>query len=108
MGRLFLSIAGEGRGHATRAATIIDALKERHEIVLFAPGDALELLRPRYRGTAQAVDQLTRANLGEFLDDLNSFKLPDLQRRRVDGTETTLGVIEDQLRGAITAYAAAV
>lgn len=51
MARIFYSMSGEGRGHATRVRAIADLLRDRHEISLFAPGDAYELLEPAYRGS---------------------------------------------------------
>lgn len=46
MARIFLSVAGEGRGHATRARTLLDHLSREHELMVFAPGLAHELLKP--------------------------------------------------------------
>jgi uncharacterized protein (TIGR00661 family) len=51
MARIFYSMSGEGRGHATRVRAIADLLRGQHEITLFAPGDAYELLAPAYAGT---------------------------------------------------------
>jgi uncharacterized protein (TIGR00661 family) len=48
---IFYSMAGEGRGHATRVRTLTELLRERHRVVLLAPGDAHDLLEPAYRGT---------------------------------------------------------
>jgi len=49
MGTIFYSMSGEGRGHATRAWTIVLELMREHRVVLFAPGDAYELLEGRCR-----------------------------------------------------------
>jgi uncharacterized protein (TIGR00661 family) len=49
---IFYSMAGEGRGHATRVRTVTDALRGQHEITLLAPGDAYELLADAYRGAS--------------------------------------------------------
>lgn len=51
MGKLFYAVSGEGRGHATRACTLIEDLRRDHQIVLYAPHRAWEMLAPRYRGT---------------------------------------------------------
>jgi uncharacterized protein (TIGR00661 family) len=49
MARIYFSMSGEGRGHATRVRAMVDRLLERgHRIGLFAPGDAYELLAPVY------------------------------------------------------------
>lgn len=49
MATIFYSTAGEGRGHATRVRAIVESLRERHSVVVFAPGDAFDLLEPAYR-----------------------------------------------------------
>lgn len=51
MARIFYSMSGEGRGHATRVRAIVEALRSEHEIAIFAPGDAYDLLAPAYAGT---------------------------------------------------------
>lgn len=51
MARIFYSLAGEGRGHATRVRAIVDQLRLDHQFVLFAPADAYELLSEAYADT---------------------------------------------------------
>ncbi|QDU68377.1 glycosyltransferase family protein [Engelhardtia mirabilis] len=51
MATIFYSMAGEGRGHATRVRTVVEHLRERHRLILLAPGDAYDLLEPAYRGS---------------------------------------------------------
>ncbi|MCC6547343.1 teichoic acid biosynthesis protein [Candidatus Sumerlaeota bacterium] len=51
MAKIFFSMSGEGRGHATRVKAVADLLRDRHHIVIFAPGDAYDLLAPAYHGT---------------------------------------------------------
>ncbi len=51
MARIFYSMAGEGRGHAARARAMVESLRGKHELTLFAPGDAYDLLAPVYGGT---------------------------------------------------------
>ncbi|CAN5277105.1 glycosyltransferase family protein [soil metagenome] len=51
-------MSGEGRGHATRVRAIVDALRDRHEIAIFAPGDAYELLAPAYANSEVRVEQI--------------------------------------------------
>lgn len=55
MATIFYSMAGEGRGHATRVKAIVDDLRKRHRVVLFAPGQAASLLGPIYRGSEVEV-----------------------------------------------------
>lgn len=56
MGSIFYSVAGEGRGHAARTRAIIDHLREKHEITLFAPDDAWRFLAPLYAETEVRVE----------------------------------------------------
>ncbi|MCZ7635509.1 MAG: hypothetical protein M5U12_05325 [Verrucomicrobia bacterium] len=58
MARLFLSMSGEGRGHATRARALVQALAAGHELTLFAPGDAYAFLAPLYAGSRVRVERL--------------------------------------------------
>lgn len=58
MARIFYSMAGEGRGHAVRVRVLVDALRRDHEIVLFAPGDAYDLLAPIYGSTDVRVHRI--------------------------------------------------
>jgi uncharacterized protein (TIGR00661 family) len=59
MARIFLSMSGEGRGHATRVRSTVEQLRrDGHEIRLFAPGDAYKLLEPVYRDTDVRVDHI--------------------------------------------------
>lgn len=48
MAKIFYSMSGEGRGHASRAAAIVDNLRHQHDITLFAPHQAFDFLAPRY------------------------------------------------------------
>ncbi len=51
MAKIFMSMAGEGRGHATRIRALVEQLREDHEIALFAPEEAYRMLAPIYEGT---------------------------------------------------------
>lgn len=53
MGRIAISLCGEGRGHATRIATLTERLRERHELLIFTSADALEFLSRRFAGDAR-------------------------------------------------------
>jgi uncharacterized protein (TIGR00661 family) len=48
MARIFYSMAGEGRGHAARARTLVEALRRDHELWLFASDDAYDFLARSY------------------------------------------------------------
>jgi uncharacterized protein (TIGR00661 family) len=52
------AMCGEGRGHATRARTVVESLRARHEVTLFASGCAHEMLAPLYRGTEVLVHRI--------------------------------------------------
>lgn len=62
MSRIFYSVGGEGRGHATRALAMIEELRRDHELTVFAAGQAYELLRSRFR--EDDVDVRRIAGLG--------------------------------------------
>ena len=44
MARLAYAVSGEGRGHAARARTLVEDLAAEHEVLLYAPGQAYEML----------------------------------------------------------------
>lgn len=58
MATIFYSMAGEGRGHATRVRTVVELLRAEHRLILLAPGDAYDLLEPAYRGSEVEVVQI--------------------------------------------------
>jgi uncharacterized protein (TIGR00661 family) len=48
MAKIAISLCGEGRGHATRIATLVERLDRNHEILIFTSADALEFLARRF------------------------------------------------------------
>src|SRR5262245_21678162 len=64
MATIFYGMAGEGRGHATRARAAVEALRPRHRVVLFAPDLAYELLAPLYRDTEVRVVRIPGLRFG--------------------------------------------
>ena len=58
MAKIFVSMSGEGRGHATRIKAVVDSLSPRHCVHILAPGDAHALLAPAYAGTAVTVREI--------------------------------------------------
>lgn len=58
MATIFYSMSGEGRGHATRVRAIVEDLRTRHRVVLFAPGQAHSLLAPLYEGSDVEVRRI--------------------------------------------------
>lgn len=55
MARILYSMAGEGRGHATRVRTIVEALRHEHELILLASDDAYEFLSSKYSSATSNV-----------------------------------------------------
>ena len=49
MATILYALSGEGRGHATRARTLVEELRGQHRVVLFAPHQAYDLLAPCYQ-----------------------------------------------------------
>lgn len=58
MARIFYSLCGEGRGHATRVRAVVEALRGRHEVVVFASGNAYSMLAPLYARSDVRVSYL--------------------------------------------------
>lgn len=57
MGRIVYSVAGEGRGHAARARALTSVLSRRHDVRLYAAGQAYDMLCPLYgRGQDPRVE----------------------------------------------------
>ena len=48
MATIFFSLAGEGRGHATRVSAVVEQLRREHRLVLFSSGHAFDMLCTRY------------------------------------------------------------
>src|SRR5207248_900326 len=46
------------RGHAARVWTLVEHLRKNHQLTLFAPHDAYNLLQPRYEGTPVSVRRI--------------------------------------------------
>ncbi len=57
MAKIFYSLAGEGRGHASRVRALVDHLAKEHQVVLFTYADALAFLAPLYAGHASVCVQ---------------------------------------------------
>jgi uncharacterized protein (TIGR00661 family) len=110
MAKIFYSMAGEGRGHAVRVFTLVEHLRQEHELVLFAPGDAYEFLVKSYgEGRAENVRlvrfpglnfRYTGGKLDLFKSTAAAFKfarrempaLVDALRRRIDDEQPDLAI----------------
>lgn len=51
MGTIFYGVTGEGRGHATRAHTMVENLRQEHKVVIYAAAMAYDMLAPLFAGT---------------------------------------------------------
>lgn len=58
MGKIFYSVSGEGRGHATRVRTIVDELRQDYSVRIYAPGLAYEFLAGVYSASEVAVRRI--------------------------------------------------
>ncbi len=58
MATIVFSVGGEGRGHATRAHALVDALRARHRCIVYAPGDSWQLLHRAFEGTEVEVHSI--------------------------------------------------
>lgn len=56
MGKIAISVCGEGRGHATRIATLVEHLMDEHEVLVYTSADALGFLRTRFSESEGRVD----------------------------------------------------
>jgi uncharacterized protein (TIGR00661 family) len=79
--RILYGVFGYGRGHATRALSVIPELQRRHDVLILAGGDAYEAMAPslpvvhiptlRYEYGEDGTRSLSRTfgeNLGHILD----------------------------------------
>ncbi|MEM8864163.1 MAG: glycosyltransferase family protein [Planctomycetota bacterium] len=48
MALIYYSVMGEGRGHAARARSMVESLRDRHQLVLYTSHDALAFLQDAY------------------------------------------------------------
>jgi len=81
MAKIVFSLSGEGRGHATRVRTVVEALRCDHSIAILAPGDAYDFLAPLYADTEIEVRRIPGMR---FHYDA---------RRRLDFSRTTRGAL---------------
>ncbi len=58
MARIVYSLAGEGRGHATRVRAVVEHLRHAHEFTLLAPSVAYDFLAGVYAGTEVQVRRI--------------------------------------------------
>jgi uncharacterized protein (TIGR00661 family) len=64
MGRIFISLSGDGRGHATRVRALAERLRERHSLVIHSSGQGYEFLARTYSGSDVQVRQIAGLRFG--------------------------------------------
>jgi len=89
MAKIFYSLSGEGRGHASRARCIIDDLHSLHDITVYAPGHAYDMLEPLYR-TSRSVKVIRIPGLMFHYNE----------RKRLDYGITALKAIDYYIRSS--------
>ena len=104
MSKIAISLCGEGRGHATRIATLVERLLDAHEILLFTSADAFTFLSGRFAGSARVriaeIPGVVFQYSGGRLDVMQSIAAGvDFQARR-------LGPTVDRLLGELEAFGA--
>src|SRR3954451_25252489 len=92
MATVVYALSGEGRGHATRAQTVIEELRAQHDIKVYAYGHAADFLAPIYRATQVEIRRIpglqfhytARGSLDYFRTLLSSTPYLLQLRARVD------------------------
>lgn len=82
MAKFFISMSGEGRGHATRVRALVERMRDRHQMTLFAPGEAYEFLAQQYATS----------------DEVRLVKIPGLKFHYVNGRLHLLKTIFEGFR----------
>jgi len=105
MSKIAISLCGEGRGHATRIATLVERLGGEHEVLVFTSADAFEFLARRF-GAGHPQVRITEIPgivfqyTGGRLDVLKSIAAGlDYQARQ-------LGPLVDRLMAELEAFGA--
>jgi len=105
MSKIAISLCGEGRGHATRVATLLEHLAPDHDLLVFTSADALEFLRghlgaDRPRVRLEEIPGVVFQYTGGRLDVMRSIATGlDYQAR-------TLGPLVDRLIAALDDFGA--
>ena len=98
MARLLYSLAGEGRGHAARVRTIVDSLKDRHEVAIFAPGVAYQFLSDCFRDTSVDVQEIPGLMFEYSNQRLNHWKTTTSGLRYLFWLPKLVRELEDMIR----------
>lgn len=75
MATVLYGLAGEGRGHAMRAKSVIEHLRAQgHRVIVYTFGHALEVLRPLYAGSDVEVNAIPGLRWGYVGKRVSFFK----------------------------------
>jgi uncharacterized protein (TIGR00661 family) len=105
MSKIAISLCGEGRGHATRIATLLERLEHDHDVLVYTSADALEFLRGRFdsdhpRVRVEEIPGIVFQYTGGRLDVMRSIAAGlDYQARQ-------LGPLVDRMMGELEAFGA--
>ena len=102
MARIAISLCGEGRGHASRIATLVERLRDGHSLLIFTSADAFEFLSRRFaedpRIRIVAIPGIVFQYSSGRLDVARSIAIGlDYQARR-------LGPLVDSMLGELDAF----
>jgi uncharacterized protein (TIGR00661 family) len=103
MARIAISLCGEGRGHATRIATLLDRLAPEHDLLVYTSADALVFLSrvaERWPGRVEVreIPGLVFQYTGGRLDVVKSITVACGYQARV------LGPLVERLLGELEAF----
>jgi uncharacterized protein (TIGR00661 family) len=98
MARVVYSMAGEGRGHATRVRAIVEELRAEHQVALFAPGDAHPMLARTYRGTGVSVYRIPGLRFHYSNHGISYIRTIRGAVRYLAGLDRLVGFLEQFLR----------
>jgi uncharacterized protein (TIGR00661 family) len=102
MSKIAISLCGEGRGHATRIATLVERLVDEHEILIYTSADALTFLEQRFAAVPtvrlESIPGIVFQYVGGRLDLVKSITAGlDYQARQI-------GPLVDRMIGELEAF----
>ncbi|NBV46021.1 MAG: teichoic acid biosynthesis protein [Planctomycetia bacterium] len=104
MARIAISLCGEGRGHATRIATLVERLPAGHQIRIFTSADALAMLTRRFpEGGPVEVTEIPGIL---FQYTAGRLDVPRSIAAGLDYQARHLGPLVDRLTGELEAFGA--
>jgi uncharacterized protein (TIGR00661 family) len=64
MAKIFVSLSGDGRGHATRVRALAESLRQHHLLIIYTSGQAYDFLARVYAGSDVQVRAIPGLNFG--------------------------------------------